>query len=131
MLSDLIFQHLPVEGKVENIEVNRMRNGYIIDILTSVAIQENVEFGGNVIETYEGVVNRVNFKISSCITASKWLTSNQSNSLHSTSQGEHLHTEEWHEDSAAPYWHFRASYESTSTQSSKPINVHNLSTMLA
>ena len=30
---DRIFQHLPVKGKVKNIEVNRMRNGYIIDTL--------------------------------------------------------------------------------------------------
>ena len=28
---DLIIQHLPVKGKVKNIEVNRMRNGYFID----------------------------------------------------------------------------------------------------
>ena len=40
---DLIFQHLPVKGKVKNIEVNRMRNGYIIDTLTSVDIQEIVK----------------------------------------------------------------------------------------
>ena len=35
---NLIFQHLPVKEKVKNIEVNRMRNGYIIDVLTSVDI---------------------------------------------------------------------------------------------
>ena len=29
----LIFQHLPVKEKVKNIEVNRMRKGYIIDTL--------------------------------------------------------------------------------------------------
>ena len=34
----LIFPHLPVKEKVENVEVNRMRNGYIIDTLTSVDI---------------------------------------------------------------------------------------------
>ena len=33
---NLIYQHLPVKEKVKNIEVNRMRNGYIIDTLTSV-----------------------------------------------------------------------------------------------
>ena len=32
----LIFQHLPVKEKVKNIEVNRTRNGYTIDVLTSV-----------------------------------------------------------------------------------------------
>ena len=40
---DLIFQQLPVKEKVKNIEVNRMRNGYIIDRLTSVDIQEIVK----------------------------------------------------------------------------------------
>ena len=65
------------------------------------------------------------------ITAFKWPTSNQSNSLHSTSQVEHLHTEDWHTDSAVPYRHFRASYVNISIQSSKPINVHNISTILA
>ena len=61
---NLIFQHLPVKEKVENIEVNRMRNGYIIDTLTSVDICENVKTGGRVIEIYEGVIYRENFKIS-------------------------------------------------------------------
>ena len=45
-------------------EANRMRNGYIIDTLTSVDIQELVKTGGKVIETYEGVTCRENFKIS-------------------------------------------------------------------
>ena len=57
-----IFQHLPVKEKVKKIEVNRMRNGYIIDTLTSVDIQEIVKIGGRVIEIYEGVVYRENFK---------------------------------------------------------------------
>ena len=41
-----------------------MRNGYIIDTLTSVDIQEIVKIGGKVIEIYEGVIYRENFKIS-------------------------------------------------------------------
>ena len=45
-LRGLIFQHLPVKEKVKKIEVNRMRNGYIIDTLTSVDIQEIVKIGG-------------------------------------------------------------------------------------
>ena len=61
---DLIFQHLPVKEKVKKIEVNRMRNGYIIDTLTSVDIQEIVKNGGKVIEVYEGVIYREIFKIS-------------------------------------------------------------------
>ena len=61
---DLIFQHLPIKEKVKKLEVNRMRNGYIIDTLTSVDIQEIVKIGGEVIEIYQGVIYRENFKIS-------------------------------------------------------------------
>ena len=52
---DLTFQHLTVKEKNKNIEVNRMRNGYIIDTLTSVDIPGIVKIGGKVIEIYEGV----------------------------------------------------------------------------
>ena len=41
-----------------------MRNGYKIVTLTSVDIQEIVETSGKVIEIYEGVIYRENFKIS-------------------------------------------------------------------
>ena len=41
-----------------------MRNGYIIDTLKSVDIQEIVKVGGKVIEKYEGVIYRENFKLS-------------------------------------------------------------------
>ena len=41
-----------------------MRNGYIIDTLTSVDIQEIVKNGGKVIEIYEGVFIKENFKVS-------------------------------------------------------------------
>ena len=61
---DIIFQHLPIKEKVKKLEVNRMRNGYIIDTLTSVDIQEIVKIGGKVIEIYEGVIYRENFKVS-------------------------------------------------------------------
>ena len=61
---NLIVQHLPVKEKENKLEINRMRNGYIIDFLTSVDIQEIVKIGGKVIEIYEGVIYRENFKIS-------------------------------------------------------------------
>ena len=61
---NLISQHLPVKEKVNTIEVNRMRNRYIIDTLTSVDIQEIVKIGGKVIEIYAGVIYQENFKIS-------------------------------------------------------------------
>ena len=57
-----IVQHLPLEER-EKIEINRMRNGYIIDTLTSVDIQEIVKIGGKVIEIYEGIIYRENFSI--------------------------------------------------------------------
>ena len=41
-----------------------MRNGYIVDTITSVDIQEIVKIGSKVIEIYEGVINRENFKVS-------------------------------------------------------------------
>ena len=41
-----------------------MRNGYIIDHLTSVDIQEIIKIGGKVIEIYEGVIYGENFKVS-------------------------------------------------------------------
>ena len=41
-----------------------MRNGYIIDYLTSVNIQEIVKIGGKVIEIYGGVIYRENFNVS-------------------------------------------------------------------
>ena len=41
-----------------------MRNGYIIQYLTSVDIQEIVKIVGKVIEIYEGVIYRENLKVS-------------------------------------------------------------------
>ena len=60
---NLVFQHLPVKEKVEKIEVNRMRNEYIVDTLTSVDICEIVKVGEKLIEIYEGVIYRENVKI--------------------------------------------------------------------
>ena len=61
---DLIAQHLPVKEHEKKIEINRMRNGYIKDHLTSVDIQEIVKIGGKVIEIYGGKIYRENFKVS-------------------------------------------------------------------
>ena len=61
---NLIFQHLPIKEMDKKIEVNRMRNGYINDTLTTVDMQEIVNIGGKVIEISEGVIDRENFKIS-------------------------------------------------------------------
>ena len=58
---NLIFQHLRVKDKIGNPykntrseQVIRMRNGVIIDTLTSVDIVEIVKFGGIILEVYEG-----------------------------------------------------------------------------
>ena len=61
---NLIVQHLPVKEKEKKIEINRMRNGYITQVVTSVDIQEIVKIGGKVIEIYEGVIYRENYKVS-------------------------------------------------------------------
>ena len=45
-------------------EINRMRNGYIIDTLTAVHIQKNNKIGGKVIEIYEGIVYTKKFSVS-------------------------------------------------------------------
>ena len=61
---NLIFQHLPVKEKVKKLDVNKVRHGYIIDTLASVDIYEIVKTVGRVLEIYEGVIYRENFKIS-------------------------------------------------------------------
>ena len=43
---NLFVQSVLVKEKVNEIEINRMRNGYIIQVLTSVNIQEIVKIGG-------------------------------------------------------------------------------------
>ena len=62
---NLIVQRLPVKEKVNKIEINRTRNGYIKQVLTSVDIQEFVKIGGIIINIYEGVIYREKFKKSS------------------------------------------------------------------
>ena len=59
---NLVFQHLPIKEKINNPyknnrfeEINRMRNGIIIDTLTSVDIVEIVKCGGVILEVFEGM----------------------------------------------------------------------------
>ena len=52
---NLIVQHLPIKERVKRIEINRMRNGYLVDVLTSVDLQEIVKVVGKAIEIYEDV----------------------------------------------------------------------------
>ena len=59
-----IVQHIPMKEKEKKIEINRMRNGCIIDYLTYVDILEIVKIGRRVIEIYEGVIYRENFIVS-------------------------------------------------------------------
>ena len=61
---NLIVQHLPIKEKEKKIEIIRMQNGYNIDTLTSVDIQEILKVKGKVIEIYEGAIYRENFKVS-------------------------------------------------------------------
>ena len=59
----LLIQQLPFKEKVKSIEVNRTRNDYIIDTLTSVVICQIVKTGGKVFQIYEGVIYGENFRI--------------------------------------------------------------------
>ena len=61
---NLIDQHLPVKEKVNKIECNRMGNGFITQVLTSVDIKEIIKIGGKVIQIYEGVIYREKFEVS-------------------------------------------------------------------
>ena len=60
----LIVQHLLVKERGRKNEINRMRNGYNLETLTSVGIQEISKFGGKVIKIYEGVIHQEKSKIS-------------------------------------------------------------------
>ena len=53
---NLIVQHVAVKEKEKKIEINRMQNGYITQVLTSVDIQEIVKLGSKLVEIYEGVI---------------------------------------------------------------------------
>ena len=59
-----IFQHLPTKEKNKNIEVNGLKNGYIIDTLTSVDVCEIFKMGGKVNRRFKGGFYRETFKIS-------------------------------------------------------------------
>ena len=48
----LIVQHVPIRERVKKFIINRMRNGYIVDTLTSVDINEVVTIRGRVTRTY-------------------------------------------------------------------------------
>ena len=69
---DLFFQHVPIKEKIilrikqglQQHEVSRMRNGTIIDTLTSVDIQEIVRTGGKILEIYDGIIFRENYSTS-------------------------------------------------------------------
>ena len=62
-LKNLIVEHLPVREREKKNESFRVRNGYIIDHRSSVDFQEIIKIGGRLIEIYEGVIYRENFKV--------------------------------------------------------------------
>src|SRR5438093_9557145 len=63
---NLFLQHIAVKEKVQvgrkKYELSRFRNGYIIDTLTSVDIQEIVRAGGRIDRIYEGIVYEENYE---------------------------------------------------------------------
>ena len=60
---NLIVQHHPVKEKINKVEIFRMRNGYLTQVLTYVDIQKIVKIGGRVTAIFEGVIYRENFEI--------------------------------------------------------------------
>ena len=64
MSKKLLVQHIPVKERVRKMEINRMRNGYIIRTLTFVDFQEIVKIVGNVFEVYEGIIYLEIFEVS-------------------------------------------------------------------
>ena len=60
---NLIVQHRPVKERENNCEITRRRNGYNIDTLISVDMQEIVKTGGKVIEIFGGGFYRERFKV--------------------------------------------------------------------
>ena len=60
----LIFHYITFKEKFGNVEVNRMRIGYNVDVLTSVDFQGIVKIGDKVTKTFEGLIYRENVKVS-------------------------------------------------------------------
>ena len=60
---DIIFKHLPVKERVQKVEVNPMRNGYIIDTLTFADIKQLILSVGEIVRKYEGVIYGENFRM--------------------------------------------------------------------
>ena len=60
----LIVQHTSKIEKIKKTEINIFRNCFIVDVLTYVDVQGIVNLGGKLVEIYEGVNYRENFKIS-------------------------------------------------------------------
>ena len=59
---DIFFQYIPNrEEDKRKEEVNRLRNGFLVDTLTSVVNWKVVKIGGKVVEACEVVIYRENF----------------------------------------------------------------------
>ena len=61
---NLTVQQFLLKEREKKMENNCMRNGYIVDVLTSVDNQETVKIEGKVTEIYEAVIYRETFKVS-------------------------------------------------------------------
>ena len=53
---DILLQHVRIKEEVNKIEVNRLRNGYIVATLTYVDSQQIVKTSGKFISKNEGVI---------------------------------------------------------------------------
>ena len=64
--TEIIFQHLLFNERVDKIELKQLQNGYIIDNSTSVDTKEIIPIRGEVILSYEGVLEGEPFEINPC-----------------------------------------------------------------
>ena len=60
--SEWILQHLAVREKVKKTQINKLRNGHVIDAINSVDIQKIVKLAGKVLKIYEFVFYTEIFK---------------------------------------------------------------------
>ena len=61
---DIIFQNVPIKGKIESTKVNRVRIGYVFEISTSVCIQRKIEVRWKFNEISESIRNKEACKVS-------------------------------------------------------------------
>ena len=110
-----IFAQRKPNGKL-GLLVDLRKINTLLQMITSTTITQSAHYRMQP-SIWQEKICSANLIVPKHIIASKWPTDNQLNFWQSTSQVEHLHTEDWHKDLVVLYWHSRASYVNTSIQS--------------